>query len=217
VRIPIARYGLPQVLLFGLPALAGTVLTTWLFPYAAPVFALALAFVLYFFRDPSRRVPDVRALLVSPADGRVVEVSEVQEETFLHAKAHKIAIFMSLADVHVNRAPCDGRVEALVHQPGRYHNAAKAAASAENEALSMVLDEVEGRTRILVRQVAGVLARRIACDAQQGDRLKRGQRYGMIRFGSRVEVYVPVEARFEPYVRPTHRVRGGESVLGRFV
>ncbi|MBL7141464.1 MAG: phosphatidylserine decarboxylase [Planctomycetes bacterium] len=128
----------------------------------------------------------------------------------------KIAIFMSLLDVHVNRVPCDGRVETLAHRPGRYHNAAREAASAENEAMAMLLADVEGRTRVLVRQVAGVLARRIVCDAAEGDRVKRGERYGMIKFGSRVEVFVPVDAGFEPAVAPAQVVRAGETVLGRF-
>mgnify|MGYP006295936443 CR=1 FL=1 len=216
MRIPLAKYGAPQILLFGGVALAGAVVTAVVFWYVAPLFVLAFLFVLYFFRDPSRRVPEMPGVVVSPADGKVVEVGEVEEDAFLHVRAHKIAIFMSLLDVHVNRVPCDGRVEATVHTPGGYHNAAAEAASRENEAVALVLADVEGRTRVLVRQVAGLVARRIVCDAAEGDTLVRGRRYGMIKFGSRLEVFVPVETGFEPVVRMGQRVRGGETVLGRF-
>ncbi|MFO8013205.1 MAG: phosphatidylserine decarboxylase family protein [Phycisphaerae bacterium] len=216
MRIPLAKYGAAQILLFGGVSLVGAAVTAVVFWYVAPLFAAVFLFVLYFFRDPSRRVPEEAGVLVSPADGRVVEVAEVREDDFLHAETHKIAIFMSLLDVHVNRVPCDGRVEALVHMPGEYHNAATEAASRENEALALVLADVEGRTRILVRQVAGIVARRIVCDADEGDQLMRGRRYGMIKFGSRLEVFVPVEANFEPAVRMGQTVRGGETVLGRF-
>ena len=215
MRIPLAKYGVPQILFFGGVTLAGAGLAAYLLWYVAPLFGLAFLFVLYFFRDPSRRVPEEPGALVSPADGKVVEVDEVQEHDFLHARAHKIAIFMSLMDVHVNRVPCDGRVETVVHTPGRYHNAATEAASRENEAVALVLADVEDRTRVLVRQVAGVVARRIVCDAAEGDRLLRGRRYGMIKFGSRLEVFVPVETGFEPAVRIGQTVRAGETVLGR--
>ena len=216
MRIPLAKYGVPQILIVGGVATAGLIASLVFWLYAVPVFVLALVFVLYFFRDPNRQAPDGPGLVVSPADGRVVEVGEVAEDEFLRTRALKIAIFMSPLDVHVNRAPCDGRVEALVHRPGTYHNASTEAASAENEAVAMVLADVEGRTRVLVRQVAGVLARRIVCEPTEGDRVSRGQRYGMIKFGSRVEVFVPVDAGFEPTVAPAQAVRAGETVLGRF-
>jgi len=223
VRIPLTKYGTGQVLLYGGIALAATVLTAVVAAYLAPVlfiasalFAAALGFVLYFFRDPSRRVPDAPGLVVSPADGRVVEVSEVQETDFLRERCRKIAIFMSPTDVHVNRAPCQGKVEVIVHRPGAFHNAASDAASGENEAVTMVLADVHGGHRILVRQVAGFMARRIVCDVREGSLLARGERYGMIKLGSRVDLFVPVESGFEPYVQPGHTVRGGETVLGRF-
>ena len=216
MRIPLAKYGAVQVAVFGGVSLACAAVSAWWCWYLVPLFALAFLSTLFFFRDPSRRAPGEGGVVVSPADGRVVEVGEVQEDAFLRARVHKIAIFMSLLDVHVNRVPCDGRVEALEHRPGRHHNAARGAASRENEALAMVLAEVEGGRRILVRQVAGVVARRIVCEAAVGDRVVRGRRYGMIRFGSRLEVFVPVEAGFEPAVGMGERVRAGETVLGRF-
>lgn len=216
MRIPLTRYGVREVLLFGGLSVAGLAAAAVFFWYAVPVFAAALAFVLYFFRDPSRRIPDGPGLVVSPADGKVIEVAEVDEPRFLRVRTHKIAIFMSPADVHVNRAPCDGVVEAVVHQSGGYRHAGTDAAAAGNEAVAMTLADVAGGTRILVRQVAGALARRIVCAAAVGDRLERGGRYGMIKFGSRAEVYVPVESGFEVTVEPGQAVLGGQTVLGRF-
>jgi len=197
--------------------LAGAVVAAVWAWYLAPVFAAVLVFVVAFFRDPARQVPAEAGALVAPADGTVTEIAEAVEPQFLRAPAHKIGIFMSLASVHVNRSPCAGLVEAVEHRPGRFLDARDAAASAENESTAVVIGDAEGRgIRVLVRQVAGVLARRIVCAAAVGDRLERGQRFGMIKFGSRVEVYVPVEAGFDVAVKFGDRAKGGETVLGRF-
>jgi phosphatidylserine decarboxylase len=124
---------------------------------------------------------------------------------------------MSLVSVHVNRSPCAGRVEAVEHRPGRFLDARDPAASAENESASLAIGDAEGRgSRLLVRQVAGLLARRIVCATAVGDRLERGQRIGMIKFGSRAEVYVPVEAGFDVAVKIGNSVKAGETILGRF-
>jgi len=217
MRIPLATYGIRELVLFGGLAAAAIALSAVFAPYLVPLFVLALGFVLWFFRDPERRIPSEVGAVVSPADGRVVEAAEADEPRFLGGRTHKIAIFMSPLSVHVNRAPCDGRVEAVEHRPGRYHNAADPAASAENESSALVLgDAAEGRTRLLVRQVAGVLARRIVCQAAVGDRLQRGQRIGMIKFGSRAEVYVPIDSGFQVAVSLGQRVKAGETILGRF-
>ena len=196
MRIPLTKYGIREVLLFGGISLAGALVSAVFLWYLTPLFVLVLAFVLYFFRDPSRCTPDEPHVLVSPADGKVVEVVEVEEPKFLRSVTHKIAIFMSPLDVHVNRSPCDGQVEALVHQAGRHLNARAPDASTRNEASAMALTHVEGDRRILVRQVAGAVARRIVCTAAVGQHLARGDRYGMVKFGSRAEVYVPVESGF---------------------
>ena len=217
MRIPLTKYGVRELVLFGGLASAGVAasaaLAWW---HLTPVFVLALAFVLSFFRDPSRRIPEGSGLVVAPADGKVVEVAQVDETPFLKVPSHKIAIFMSPLNVHVNRAPCGGEVEAVEHRPGRHHNAEDPASSSENEAVAMIIRAAEGRARVLVRQVAGVLARRIVCAVAAGDRLERGQPFGMIKIGSRAEVYVPVEAGFEVTACLGQRVRAGETVLGRF-
>ena len=217
MRIPLAEYGLRELLLFGGAALAGLVATAVWAWYLTPVFAAVLVFVVAFFRDPTRQVPTEAGAVVAPADGRITEVTEAVEPQFLQTRAHKIGIFMSLVSVHVNRSPCAGRVEAVVHRPGRFLDARDPAASAENESTAMAIAEAEGRgARVLLRQVAGVLARRIVCAAAVGDRLQRGQRVGMIKFGSRAEVYVPVEAGFDVAVKIGDRVKAGETILGRF-
>ena len=217
MRIPLARYGIREIVLFGGLAAAGVVLSAAYFWYLAPAFAVGLGFVLFFFRDPERRVPSAPDVLVSPADGKVVEIGEVDEREFLGQRAHRVGIFMSPLNVHVNRAPCDGEVEAVAHRPGRFLAAYKESASRENERTSLVLrGAAGGRTRVLVRQIAGVVARRIVCDAAVGERLERGQRFGMVKFGSRAEVYVPADVGFAWSVRVGQRLRGGETVLGEF-
>ena len=223
MRIPLAKYGIREILLFGGLSLVGLGLSIWFargwFARGLiPPFVLALGFVLYFFRDPSRRAPTAAGIFLSPADGRVVEVAEtVPPSRLLIEPSHKVAIFMSPLNVHVNRSPCRGRVEAIEHRPGRFYRADRPEASTENESNAMALADVEGKpVRLLVRQVAGRLARRIVCGVAEGDRLERGQRIGMIKFGSRAEVYVPVASGFEVLVSLGQRVRAGETVLGRF-
>jgi phosphatidylserine decarboxylase len=198
-----------------LAALVASVL--WGAWYLTPLPAAVLVFVLAFFRDPTRRVPVEPGTVVAPADGTVTEVTEVVEPKFLQARAHKIGIFMSLVSVHVNRSPCGGRVEAVEHRPGRFLDARDPAASADNESNALAIGDAEGRgARVLIRQVAGLVARRIVCTAAVGDRLERGQRIGMIKFGSRAEVYVPVEAGFDVAVKIGESTKAGETVLGRF-
>jgi phosphatidylserine decarboxylase len=217
VRIPLAKYGVRELIIFGGTAFAVAVAAgVWLSPFAAILPAALGVFVMAFFRDPERRTPTEEGILVSPADGRVTEVAEVDGPPALPGRVLKIGIFMSLFNVHVNRSPCDGRVESVEHKPGRYLNAMDPASSTENESAWMVVSEAEGRpVRIVVRQVAGLIARRIVTRPVPGDRLRRGERFGMIKFGSRLEVYVPVEAGFEPRVAIGQNVKAGHTVLGR--
>jgi phosphatidylserine decarboxylase len=216
VRIPLAKYGLRELFAFGGLALAATVAAAVWWWYAAPVLAALFIFIVAFFRDPERRVPQEPGLVVAPADGTVVDVAETDEPR-VGGRALRIGIFMSLVSVHVNRSPCSGRVESVDHRPGRFLNAMDPAASTENESAAIVLADADGRGgRLLVRQVAGLIARRIVTAAAPGDRLERGQRIGMIKFGSRAEVYVPAGNGFEVLVAPGQHVKAGETVLGRF-
>lgn len=175
---------------------------------AVPFFAVTL-FMFWFFRDPERRAPEGPGLFVAPADGKVIAVQKLREEEFLKDEVLMISIFMSPLDVHVNRAPCDGSVEAVVHHPGKFLKAFQPEASWENERISMVLDT--GHGRVLVRQVAGAVARRCVCRVGQGDAVKRGERYGIIKFSSRVDLFLPTSVK--PMVSVGHRVVAGETVL----
>jgi len=168
-------------------------------------------FIAYFFRNPRREIPNLQNVILSPADGRVVHVEECEESRFLREKALKISIFMSLFDVHLNRAPVSGTILAQNHIPGRFLAANVEKSSLLNEQNAMVL-ETEDRCKILLIQIAGFVARRIVCYAKAGDTLRKGQIFGLIRFGSRVDLYLPPEVK--PIVRVGQHVKGGESIIG---
>jgi len=165
----------------------------------------------YFFRDPERTIPDGKGLFVAPADGKIILIKDVNEKKYLKSDAKEISIFMSPFNVHVNRAPCDGKVSAVKHSPGRYMAAYKDDASLKNENIAMLLEGKDGK--ILVRQVAGFIARRAVCRVKPGDMLKRGERYGMIKFSSRLDVYLPKHT--EIAVKLGDVVKAGETVLAR--
>jgi phosphatidylserine decarboxylase len=164
---------------------------------------LLTAFVAFFFRDPERSVPHTLGAIVSPADGRVMEVVDADAQTC------RVSIFLSVLDVHVNRAPYGGKVRTVSYTPGQFLAAYRHEASLVNEANTVTIEH-EGR-EVAVKQIAGVLARRIVCRVQPGDILARGQRYGLIRFGSRTDVMLPRDA--EVVVRVGEKVRAGETIL----
>jgi phosphatidylserine decarboxylase len=170
-------------------------------------------FFLYFFRDPERSVPDGPGLLISPADGRVIVLERVREETFLKQPVQKLSIFMNVFDVHVNRAPVAGRVQGLAYRPGRYLAANRPDAPDQNEQLAVHLRTAAG-AEVVVVQIAGLLARRIVSYIQEGDDLDQGERLGLICFGSRVDLYFPEQ--FQAQVRIGQKVKAGSSILGRW-
>jgi phosphatidylserine decarboxylase len=172
---------------------------------------LAVGFCLWFFRDPERAAPAGDGLVISPADGRVVAVVPEREERYLHALATRVSIFMSPLDVHVNRSPVTGTVRQVQHTEGKFRAAFSDKSSLDNERNAVVLES--GGKRFLMVQIAGALARRIVCHVAPGDRLECGQRFGMIMFGSRVDVFLPPGV--QPTVSKGERVRAGLSVLGR--
>lgn len=169
---------------------------------------LLLAFVVQFFRDPPRVVPTERGAVLSPADGRIVRIEKVRDP-YEDRDALLISVFMNVFNVHSNRASVDGTVKSIQYFPGRFLNADLDKASTENERNAMVID-AWGQTVTLV-QVAGLIARRILCYAHVGETLARGQRYGFIRFGSRVDVYLPPEAT--PRVAPGDKVSATSTIL----
>ncbi len=207
-----AKYGIRELALFSLFWSAlGTILFLRVHPAAALLPALGLAFTLSFFRDPVRRIPRDEGILVAPADGTVVEISEVQEADFLKVPCHKIGIFLSVFNVHINRAPCDGTVRATQYRPGRFLDARNPECRSANESNTIHLGDV------VVKQISGAVARRIVCEAKPNDRLVRGQKFGMIKFGSRTEIYIPKDKVKEISVRLKDKVKGGETIIARTV
>jgi phosphatidylserine decarboxylase len=209
-----AREGYPFIAysigLTALLAVAGARISTALYAPAALSFLLSL-FILYFFRNPERTTPSDATAVIAPADG-VVIVAERVPETPLGMEALKISIFMSVFSVHVNRAPFDGTVIDTFHHEGKFFDARDGRASCENERNGIVL-EIAGGFRIAFVQIAGLVARRIISYPLVGDILVRGARYGLIRFGSRVDVYLPMEV--VPLVKLGDRTVAGETVLAR--
>ncbi len=175
------------------------------------VLVLAAAWLVVFFRDPVRTGPRGEQFVIAPADGKIVDVAEVEEPMYLRSRATRISIFMSVFDVHVNRYPATGTIELVRHHKGKFLHAASDKASLDNEQASVGLRTARGP--LLVRQIAGLIARRIVTDGKPGDHAAQGDRLGIIRFGSRVDVFVPVAARAGIRVRVGERVRAGATVL----
>ncbi len=167
-----------------------------------------------FFRDPERVVPRNEGLFLAPADGVVKDVEDVDERSFIGGRAVRIGIALSVFNVHVNRAPCEGVVEVIRYSPGKFHNAFCKKAAEENESNTIGIRTREGE-RIMVKQIAGVLARRIVCTCRLGQRLAAGERIGMIKFGSRTELYIPSTMKAVLSVKVGDRVRGGLTVVAR--
>jgi phosphatidylserine decarboxylase len=203
----LAPEGYPFIIFFGLAAIATAFLGGGFYAVAPLIITL---FMVHFFRDPDRNAPDDRGAFVSPADGRVILIRDVHEPKYIHADTKEISIFMSPMDVHVNRAPCDGRVKSVKHNEGRFCAAYKDEASVCNENIEMVLETQYGD--LLVRQVAGFLARRAVCRKKEGDTLKRGERYGIIKFSSRVDLYMPGSVKLR--IKLGDAVKAGETIIG---
>jgi len=200
----------------GLPFLIPTVLLTVMLGILGWKVWMSLGillslFIAYFFRNPKREIPNLQNIILSPADGKVIHVGECEEDRFLKEKALKVSIFMSLFDVHLNRAPVSGKVLEKKYLPGQFLVASVEKSSLLNEQNAMIL-ETEDRIKILLIQIAGLVARRIVCYAKAGDLLRKGEIFGLIRFGSRVDLYLPPEVK--PIVRVGQHVKGGESIIG---
>lgn len=208
----LAPEGWPFVL--GGAAFAVVVYLLW--PRGFPLAALGLLlslFSLWFFRNPERTPPSGPGVVVSPADGRIVYAGESPPGRYALVAGKRVSVFMSPFDVHVNRAPVAGRVTSVRYHKGAFHVASVDKASLMNEQNGVAIVTPEGRTVTYV-QIAGMLARRIVCDLEEGDSVRQGQRVGMIRFGSRVDLYLPANVRLS--VASGDRVLAGESVLGVF-
>jgi phosphatidylserine decarboxylase len=205
----IAKAGIPYILTGLIAAVLAGFFSGWL----AIVLGLLTCFVIWFFRDPERNIPTGAGLIVAPADGKIVQIREEQEERFLKSRAIRISIFLNIFDVHVNRIPCAGKIRGMVYHAGKFLAAHLDKASFENEHQAILIEAPTGE-RVVVVQIAGLIARRIVSWIQPGDRVERGERFGMIRFGSRVDIFLPLGTKLK--VQPGERVKGGETTIGEF-
>lgn len=207
----IAREGYPLIL----TALAVTIVALALgWTAIGTMLGLGTLAIAGFFRDPERRIPLSDGLIVAPADGRVVSIGEVKGDPFFADAVTRVSIFLSPLDVHINRAPVAGTIKEVQYKRGKFLAAYKEEASRSNEQNALKVVDNHGRS-VGVVQIAGVLARRIVCRVKRGERVERGGRFGLIMFGSRTDTFFPRGCRIE--VSEGQRVKGGETILGRFV
>ena len=219
-RLGLARYGLAEVVIFtlgyillgGLATVLG-ILVHWAFLLLLAGFSLVWLEIIYFFRDPERSIPGEQDALVSPADGSVTHVEEVEEPDFPEGKALRISIFLSIFNVHVNRLPRSGMVKKIRYYPGAFLDARNPDSARRNEQLWIDLEE-KGRP-MRVKQISGAIARRIVCWLREGEEVHRGDRLGMIKLGSRTDLLVPANSVQEIRVKVGETVRGGASILLR--
>lgn len=219
--IKIAKYGLDNFFVgiaFGLLLILLPVIFSFIFLFQILLWILGAFFILFafwFFRDPKRSVPllavEDGSIILAPADGKVVEIKEFDESKLLKQRVIQISIFLSPLDVHVNRSPATGRVFYVEYFPGKYLVAYHPKASEENEHTFVGLENEFGR--IAFKQIAGILARRIVCTLKVGDNVDAGEKIGMMKFGSRMDVFVPIGARI--FVQIGQKVRGGETIIAR--
>jgi phosphatidylserine decarboxylase len=231
-KIPFARWGLAELMVFSLitfgpacgiiayllssaPGIHPAVqVAGWL---SASFLALVGILIVWFFRDPPRKVPQTPNSVVCPADGLIVAIDELEYDEFIGGPALQIGIFLSIFNVHINRAPAAGRVIGIRYQPGKFLNALRPASARENERLVVRLqEEIAPFRRYIVRQITGAIARRIVCQLKPGDRVERGEKFGMIKLGSRTELVIPRTSNLTIQTKLGDKVIAGVSVLATF-
>jgi len=223
MRIPLTKYGWPQVVIFPAVLLAVMVAipqisqilndrfhgfisdnhlqsaSSVLIILIEALLAVILIWSLMFFRDPERRCPSDRNLLLAPADGKITNIETVRENDFISGTTLRIGIFLSIFDTHINRAPCNVKVEKITYKKGKFKNAMNPQSGRVNESNDLYLLRTDSpQDKLIVRQISGAIARRIVCDKVQGRELTGGQKFGMIKFGSRTELYVPLREAATP-------------------
>lgn len=207
-------YGLIFIVFF----FALSITTIWYLYYPNDKWALAISilsiiiclFIVSFFRNPKRYIPLGEDSIICPADGKVVVIEDVMETEYFHEMRKQVSVFMSPANVHVNRSPIDGEVKYFKYHPGKYLVAWHPKSSTDNERTSMVIENES--FSVLVRQIAGKLARRIVYYVEEGDEIERGEEFGFIKFGSRIDLFLPLNTKIN--VELNQKVRGGETVIG---
>lgn len=209
-RALIAKEGWIFILLFAFLALIFLLIRIWFI--GVPLAGLTL-FTVYFFRNPERLVPEGNNLITSPADGTILSIQDIENNRFTGFPAKKISIFMSVFNVHVNRAPVSGTVKDIVYSPGKFLVASRDKASDDNEKNAIIF-EAGHELPIAMVQIAGLVARRIVCYLKMGNNIAKGQRVGMIRFGSRVDLYLPQTTLID--ISVGEKVKAGSTIIGRF-
>jgi phosphatidylserine decarboxylase len=206
-QVPIAKEGYPFI---GFSAFTTLLLALLGYKITPLIFLCITFFILMFFRDPERFIPETENSVICPADGKIIVIEEIDDHKFLQQKAIKISIFMNIFNVHVNRAPMSGTVEKIIHSPGKFYSADSAQGALHNENCATIL-KTKSKHSIAFVQVAGLIARRIVCWLEAGDTIQQGRRFGLIRFGSRVDLYLPLNT--EITVAMGQKVRSGETIL----
>jgi phosphatidylserine decarboxylase len=217
---PLTRYGMPQVLIYPLLVLALMAALFIFLPVSVPLIAaetvlfLVFVWMLSFFRDPRRRIPLDSRVLLSPADGTITDISEA-ETPEIGSKALKIGMFLSIFNVHINRSPCAARVESINYKKGKFINAMDTEAGKLNESNDILMTRLdEPRDKLLLRQISGAIARHIVCEAKPGQQYAQGETFGMIKFGSRAELYLPLkDSGYDITVKIGDKVNAGLSPL----
>lgn len=235
MRIPLTKYGLPQVLIYPLAILGAMIVyfevavrffpdwaveTSWVFLTVSAVELVLLALLtwsLSFFRDPPRAIPRDDNLLLAPADGTVKDIEIVEETSFIGGPALRIGIFLSVFNVHINRSPCDAKIEKITYHRGKFRSAMNPLAGKVNESNDLAMVRMKRPyDRLLIRQISGAIARRIVCAARAGQQLMAGGQFGMIKFGSRTELYVPAGEYVECTVQIGDKVKAGVTPLAKY-
>ncbi len=226
MRIPLTKYGWPQVVIFPAALLAamiaialGTtaVLPPWVIISIELLLGAILIWVLCFFRDPERSCPSDTNLLLAPADGQITDIEKVENNDFIGGAALRVGIFLSIFNTHINRAPCNVKVEQITYKKGKYKNALNPESARVNESNELNLVRTDGpQDRLIVRQISGAIARRIVCDTTEGSELAGGEKFGMLKFGSRTELYVPLSENAKCMVKIGDKVKAGLTTLIKY-
>lgn len=226
MRIPLTKYGWPQVVIFPAGVLVVMIaillctigfLQTWAIISVEALLTAILVWSLMFFRDPERRCPSDKNLLLAPADGQVTDIETVGENIFIGGAALRIGIFMSIFNTHINRAPCNVKVEKITYKKGKHKNAMNPQSGRVNESNDLYMVRTDSpQDKLIVRQISGAIARRIVCDKVEGRELTSGQKFGMIKFGSRTELYLPLRENAKCLVQIGDKVKAGLTPLVKY-
>lgn len=224
MRIALTKYGWPQVVISPVVIIAIMAILASVGLPLRPVIAIEiilaviLIWTLTFFRDPYRPAPADKNILLAPADGRVTDIETIEENNFIDSKVLRIGIFMSIFNAHINRTPCDVKVEKITYKKGKYKNAANPESGRVNESNDLWLTRTnKPQDKLIVRQISGAIARRIVCKAKEGQNLTGGEKIGMIKFGSRTEIYLPARENTRCLVKTGDKVKAGLTPLIRYV